>query len=156
MPSSCDVTTRSNMTSSNTEEMKDQWIWLFEIIMKYYLTDHITCRFVFGFVVFCSCVDVFRYIHSYSFKLLHWRWYRLRTVPHIYMRESIGLTLVQIMACRLMGPSHYPNQCWVIVYWILGNKLQWNFIQNTRLFNHQNASENIIWRTFCPGGGGTS
>ena len=41
-------------------------------------------------------------------------------------------------------PSHYLNQCWVIINWTLGNKLQWNFNQNTRLFIHENASENII------------
>ena len=28
---------------------------------------------------------------------------------------------------HLIKPSHYPNQCWVIVNWTLRNKLQWNF-----------------------------
>ena len=41
-------------------------------------------------------------------------------------------------------PSHYLNQCWIIVNWTLRNKLQWNFNQNTKLFIHGNASENII------------
>ena len=29
-------------------------------------------------------------------------------------------------------------------YWTLRNKLQWNFNQNTKLFIHENASENIV------------
>ena len=41
-------------------------------------------------------------------------------------------------------PSHYLNQCWVIVNWTLGNKLQWNFDQNTKLLIHENATENNV------------
>ena len=48
------------------------------------------------------------------------------------------------MACRLSAPSHYLNQCWVIVNWTLRNKFQWNSNHNTKLFIHRNASENII------------
>ena len=43
-----------------------------------------------------------------------------------------------------MAPSHYLNQCWVIVNWTLRNKLQWNFNQHTKFSNHENASENIV------------
>ena len=42
------------------------------------------------------------------------------------------------------APSHYLNQCWVMVNWTLSNKLQWKFNQNTKLFIHKNASENIV------------
>ena len=41
-------------------------------------------------------------------------------------------------------PSHYLNQCWVIVNWTLRNKFQWNINQNTKLFIHEKASENIV------------
>ena len=61
------------------------------------------------------------------------------------MRRWIGSALVQMMAWRLLGAkplSYY--QCWVIVNWTLRNKLQWNFVQNTKLFIHKNAFENII------------
>ena len=43
-----------------------------------------------------------------------------------------------------MGPYHYLKQCWVIINWTLRNKLQRKFNQNTTLFIHENASENII------------
>ena len=42
-------------------------------------------------------------------------------------------------------PSQYVNQCWVIVNWTLRNKLYWNFDQNTKLFIHENAFENIVY-----------
>ena len=48
------------------------------------------------------------------------------------------------MACHLFAPSHYLRQCWVIVNCILRTKVQWNFNQNTKLFSHENASENIV------------
>ena len=41
-------------------------------------------------------------------------------------------------------PSHYLNQCWVIVNWTLRNNFQWNFNQNTYIFIHENASEIIV------------
>ena len=63
----------------------------------------------------------------------------------IYMCQWIRSALVQIMACRLFGAKPlYLNQCWFIVNRTLGNKLQWNFNQNTKPFSHENAFENIF------------
>ena len=55
------------------------------------------------------------------------------------------------MACHLAStPSHYLNQCWYIVNWTLGHKLQWNLNPNlyTCIFiqEFQNAFENGIWK----------
>ena len=44
------------------------------------------------------------------------------------------------------APSHYLNQCWNIVNWTLGNKIQWNLIQNLYIFIQENAFENV-WKT---------
>ena len=41
-----------------------------------------------------------------------------------YMCLLIGSALAQVVACRLTAPSHYLNQCWLIVNWTLRNKLQ--------------------------------
>ena len=72
------------------------------------------------------------------------------------MRQWIGSALIQIMACRLSVPKHYLNQSWVIVSWTLRNKFQWNFNQNTKLFIHDNAYQNIVSEMVAifPGGGG--
>ena len=52
-------------------------------------------------------------------------------------RHWSGMTLDQVMACCLMAPSHYLNQCWVII-----SKIQWysskgNFTRDTSTTNHQ-------------------
>ena len=41
-------------------------------------------------------------------------------------------------------PSHYLNQCWVIVNWTLRNKLGWNFNHNYNIFIQENAFENFV------------
>ena len=61
-------------------------------------------------------------------------------------------SLVQIMACP--APSHYLNQCWIIVNWSLGKKFNEILIEiNTFSFKKMHLkmypSE---WRTFLPGG----
>ena len=37
------------------------------------------------------------------------------------------------------------NQCCVIINWTLVSKLLWNLNQNTKLFIHKNAFENVVW-----------
>ena len=39
-------------------------------------------------------------------------------------------------------PSHYLNQCWVIVIWSIRNKLRWNFISKYKNFHLQKS----IWK----------
>ena len=57
------------------------------------------------------------------------------------------------MACRLVGAKPYLKQCWDIVNWILGNKLQWNLNWNLNIFIEENAFEIVVWkwRPFCLG-----
>ena len=38
------------------------------------------------------------------------------------------------------------NQCWHIVNWTLRNKLQWNLNQNSYIFIHKNAIENVVYK----------
>ena len=56
----------------------------------------------------------------------------LPSVPYICVGE-LGEQWFRewLVACSV--PSHYPNQCWHIVNWTLGNKLQWNSNRNTKL-----------------------
>ena len=48
-----------------------------------------------------------------------------------------------LVACS--ASSHYLNQCWNIVNWTLGNKLQWNLNQNLHNFIQENVFENVVW-----------
>ena len=41
-------------------------------------------------------------------------------------------------------PSHYLNQCWNVVNRTLGNRIQWNFNQNTMIFIQENGFENAV------------
>ena len=72
------------------------------------------------------------------------------------MRRWNGSALVQVLAWRLATPSHYLNQCWLIVNWILGNKLQQSSNRNTKLFiSFMKMHLQFLsakWRPSCPGG----
>ena len=52
------------------------------------------------------------------------------------------------------APSHYLNQCWLIVNCTLKNKLQWNLNQNTKLcFTKMHLKiSSAKWWPFYPGG----
>ena len=63
-------------------------------------------------------------------------------MPHVHINES-GQYWFRWWLVVYSATSHYLNQCWVIVNWTLGNKLQWNFNQNKKLFFHENASVKI-------------
>ena len=70
--------------------------------------------------------------------LTQWGW-----VTHICVNKLT--IIVQIMACCLAGAKPL-SECWNIVNWTLGNKLQWNFNQNLNIFIQENAFENVIWK----------
>ena len=50
-------------------------------------------------------------------------------------------------------PCHYLNQCWVIVSWTLGNKFQWNLLNETESspFKKICLKMSPKWRPFCIG-----
>ena len=64
-------------------------------------------------------------------------------VLHICINE-LGQHWFRKWLVTYSAPSHHLNRCWVIVYWNLRNKFQWNFNQNTKLFIHENPSETIV------------
>ena len=45
------------------------------------------------------------------------------------------------------APSHYLNQCWIIVNWTLRNKLLWNSNRNSNIFIQENAFESDVCET---------
>ena len=46
------------------------------------------------------------------------------------------------IACS--APSHYLNQCWLIVNWTLRNKYQWHLNRNSNFFIAENQIENVV------------
>ena len=49
-----------------------------------------------------------------------------------------------MIACCLIGPSHYLNQCWNIVNSHFRNKFQWNLKRNSCVFIQENVFENVV------------
>ena len=47
-----------------------------------------------------------------------------------------GSTLAQVMACCLMAPSHYLNQCWLIISKTQRHSSEGNFIRDNGAINH--------------------
>ena len=55
-------------------------------------------------------------------------------------------TLVQVMACCLMAPSHYPNQSWLVISRALCHSPDCNSTGNVHKSNHYNEFENHTFK----------
>ena len=56
----------------------------------------------------------------------------------ILWQQRSGSALAQVMACCLTAPSHYLNQCWLIVSKVLWHSSEGNFTKNASATNHWN------------------
>ena len=59
-------------------------------------------------------------------------------------RQRSGSTFAQVMACCLTAPSHYLNQCWLIVSKVQRHSSEGNFTIDTSAMNHWNYLENYL------------
>ena len=68
-------------------------------------------------------------------------------VPHIFddklAQHWFRFASPGLKACSV--PGHYLRQCSLIVNWTPRNRLWWNSNWNTKLFNHENAFENVVY-----------
>ena len=102
-------------------------------------------KFALG-LVGCHCV----YIHTLLFpsvrkkNLLPWNASRDtdRKVPVNSLRPGDDIwgqrsesTLAQVMACCLTSPSHYLNQSWLIICWVLWDSTKANFTDSAQDVN---------------------
>ena len=67
----------------------------------------------------------------------------LPLVPHICVSE-LGQHWFRWWLVACSAPSHYPNQCSLIVNWTLRNKLHWNSNRNCNILIDRNAFENAV------------
>ena len=67
-------------------------------------------------------------------------------IHRAYMRQYTNHHLFRYWLDAWPVLSHYLNQCWNIVNWDLGNKLQWNLSRNLCIFIKENAFENVFWK----------
>ena len=55
--------------------------------------------------------------------------------------QKTGSTLAQVMACCLTAPSHYLNQCWLIMNKVKWHSFEGNFTADISAINHCNWLE---------------
>ena len=53
-------------------------------------------------------------------------------------------TLAQVMACCLTAPSHYLNQCWIIISKVQWHSSECNFRRDASAINHKYQLENHL------------
>ena len=56
-----------------------------------------------------------------------------------YGNRRTETLLVKIMACHILAPSQYLNQCWLVVNLTLRNQFQWNSNKNMNISFPQNS-----------------
>ena len=61
-------------------------------------------------------------------------------------RHRTWSTLAQIMACCLTAPSHYLNQCWLIINKVQPHSSGNHFTKDTSAINHLNQFENYMFK----------
>ena len=61
-------------------------------------------------------------------------------------RHSIGSPLAQVMACCLIAPSHYVNQCWLIISKVKWHSYESIIIRRSEDTSHWNKIENCIFK----------
>ena len=90
-----------------------------------------------------SSAKCWPFYHDLNKYIMHWYNFYV-----IVMRYPIEYIVVFFNSLRpsdaWSAPSHYLNQCWNIVNWTLGNKIQRNLNRNWYIFFHENAFENIV------------
>ena len=59
-------------------------------------------------------------------------------------RHRTGSTLAQVMACCLTAPSHYLNQCWLIISKVQSYSSGSHFTKDTPAIHHWNQFENYL------------
>ena len=103
-------------------------------------------------------------IHSVSQSCSHDQWYHISITKNysrkinmaqksLYMSyktcHKTWSTLVEIMAWSLMAPSHYLNQCWLIIREVLWHSPEGNFIEREREIKFIGLFENRGHRGPC-------
>ena len=63
---------------------------------------------------------------------------------------SSGSPLTQVVPCCLTAPSHYLNQCWLVIKCILWHSPESNFPRSAHEFNQNHEFENCIFAITTP------
>ena len=73
-------------------------------------------------------------------------WFNSLWPSHTIWQHGSGSTLVQVMACCLMTPSHYLNQCWLTMSKVLWHSSEGIIMGRSAHTNQWNKIENYMFR----------
>ena len=82
-----------------------------------------------------------------------WAFDSLRPSDAIWQQWS-GSTLAQVIACCLMAPSHYLNQCWLVISKVEWHSSEGEFTRDTSAINHWNylkKNKDLKFHSYFPG-----
>ena len=88
----------------------------------------------------------FHFRNISSFCMHFYVWFNSLWPSDAIWRHRTGSTLDQVMACCLTAPSHYLNQCWLIISKVHWHSSEGNFAKDTSAINHYNQLENNFFQ----------
>ena len=80
----------------------------------------------------------------YPWHELKINWFNSLWSSDAIWRQRSRSTLAQVMTCCLTAPSHYLNQCWLIIREVQWHSFLDNFTRDTSTINHYDTFENYI------------
>ena len=110
----------------------------------------LTINFYVKYVQYCALLWLDHgWFYSYPSGLLHWSWCDKMQVNSLgpsdaIWRQRSGSPLAQVMSCCLTTPSHYLNQCWLIISKVEQHSCKDKFTRDTSVINHWNYLENEV------------
>ena len=97
-------------------------------IMLLKLLPHLSGAYVLTALFHADIVSA--YLLSPGWNYQNGTWFNSLRPRDAIWRHRSGSTLSQVMACCLMAPSHYLNQCWLIF-----SKVQWHASEGSFTFD---------------------
>ena len=134
LDTSSSLTAMQGVTNGKTSISSAAISWVFLGFFSQSATKHI----IHNDMKHKGTVDVID-ITLISTMTLHdnWEINSLRPSDALWRHRSMA-TLAQVMACCLTAPSHYLNQCWLIISKVLWHSREYNFTGDTSAINHKN------------------
>ena len=118
-------------------------------IVKTHIRYWISCLYLTGITAaelrwYLSDMNVIRESHRYFCMIENFAYGAINSLgpSDTIWRQRSGSTLAKVMAWCLMAPSHYLNQCWLIISKVKWHSSKGEFTRDTSAINHWNYLEN--------------
>ena len=116
-----------NKTGSIICEMKLKFLENFPRLISYVISDF--CKQIIK-ISLSRCGDPVKTVWTW--------WLNSSWLSDAICRHRSGSTLAHVMACFLMAPSHYLNQCWPTISKVQWHSSEGNSTRDTLTISHWN------------------